>query len=104
LVDVGGHNILEPAQSGKAILFGPYMTNLKAVAEEFKVKGAAIEVADGDALAAALAILLSDEAKRIAMGRQALAASVNGDAAVKNNYALAARYLLDSRAAAAPVN
>ena len=104
LVDVGGHNILEPAQSGKAILFGPYMTNLKAVAEEFKVKGAAIEVADGDALAAALAILLSDEAKRIAMGRQALAASVNGDAAVKNNYALAARYLSDSRAAAAPVN
>ena len=104
LVDVGGHNILEPAQSGKAILFGPYMTNLKAVAEEFKVKGAAIEVADGDALGAALAILLSDEAKRIAMGRQALAASVNGNAAVKNNYALAARYLSDSRAAAAPVN
>ena len=44
-----------------------------------------------------------DEEKRLAMGRQALAASANGDAAVKNNYALAARYLSDSRDAAAPV-
>lgn len=103
LVDVGGHNILEPAQSGKAILFGPYMTNLKAVAEEFKAKGAAIEVADGDALGAAVELLLSDEEKRLAMGRQALAAAANGDAAVKNNYALVARYLSDSRDAIAPV-
>lgn len=103
LFDFGGHNILEPAQSGKAILFGPYMTNLKAVAEEFKAKGAAVEVADGQALCAALARLLSDDELRIAMGREALAASSNDDTAVKNNYALAARYLCDSGGAAAPV-
>jgi len=102
LVDVGGHNILEPARTGKAILFGPYMTNVQAVAEELKAKGAAVEVADGDALRGALAHLLADDRKRTAMGLRALAASLNGDAAVKNNYALAARYLPDPRRALAP--
>ena len=103
LVDVGGHNILEPARSGKAILFGPYMANLKAVAEEFKAKGAAVEVADGHALSAALANLLSDDSTRLGMGRLALAASANGDTAVKRNYALAARYLSDSLESAARI-
>jgi 3-deoxy-D-manno-octulosonic-acid transferase len=79
------------------------MANVKAVAEEFKAKGAAFEVADGHALCAALANLLADEEKRIAMGRQALSASVNEDVAVRNNYALAARYLSDSRGATAHV-
>ena len=102
LVDFGGHNILEPARLGKAILFGPYMTNLQALAEEFIAKGAAVEVADGKALAGVLARLLSDEGRRIAMGRQALEASLNGDSAVKNNYALAARFLSDSAGAVAP--
>ena len=104
LVDVGGHNILEPARAGKVILFGPYMSNVKAVAEEFKAKGAAIEVADGHALCTALAKLLADEDKRIAMGQQALTVSVNGDVAVENNYALAARYLSDSRGATVQVS
>ncbi len=93
LIDAGGHNILEPARLGKAILFGPYMSNLRAVAGEFKAKGAAVEVADGRALSDGLARLLADEAERIAIGQRARAASLNGDAAVARNYALAARYL-----------
>jgi 3-deoxy-D-manno-octulosonic-acid transferase len=103
LVDVGGHNILEPARAGKAILFGPYMANMQAVAEAFKAQGAAVEVADGAALSAALANLLSDHAKRIAMGRLALEAAANGDGAMQRNYALAARYLSDSLVSATPV-
>jgi 3-deoxy-D-manno-octulosonic-acid transferase len=102
LVDVGGHNILEPARFGKAILFGPHMTSLQAVAERFKAQGAAVEVADGQALGAAMNRLLSDDGERSAMGRRALAASVSGDAAVKNNYDLAARYLADLPDTAAP--
>jgi 3-deoxy-D-manno-octulosonic-acid transferase len=102
LVDFGGHNILEPARAGKAILFGPYMTNLKALAEEFKAKGAAVEVADGKALCGVLTGLLSDEQRQFAMGRQALAASTSGDAAVKNSYALAARFMSDAQGPLAP--
>ncbi len=103
LVDVGGHNILEPARLGKAILFGPHMDNVRTVAEEFKHKGAAVEVVDCDALLRVLNRLLSDDAERAAMGRRALAALSNGDEAVRNNYALAARYLPPSRPAPASV-
>ena len=80
---------------GKAILFGPHMSNVERVAAEFIAKGAAIEVTDGAGLRGTLAKLLADDEKRIAMGRQALAISLNADAAVANNYALAARYLSD---------
>lgn len=98
LVDVGGHNILEPARAGKAILFGPHMSNVAALAEQFRASGAAMEVADGAALTAALAELLADEAKRLAMGRRALTASAQGGGAIELNYNLAARYLTDSSA------
>jgi len=103
LVDIGGHNILEPARAGRAIVFGPYMTNLPALAGEFKAKGAAMEVADGAALSAALANLLSDDDKRLSMGRLALTVSLQGEAAVKRNYALAARYLSDGLESATAV-
>jgi 3-deoxy-D-manno-octulosonic-acid transferase len=79
------------------------MANMQAVAEAFKAQGAAVEVADGAALSAALANLLSDHAKRIAMGRLALEAAANGDGAMQRNYALAARYLSDSLVSATPV-
>lgn len=98
LVDVGGHNILEPARAGKAILFGPHMSNVAALAEQFKAAGAALEVADGAALTTALAELLADDVKRLAMGRRALAASAQDDGAIERNYNLAARYLADSPA------
>ena len=93
LVDVGGHNILEPARLGKAVVFGPYMSNFLALAAEFKAQGAAREVADRVGLTAALAQLLADDTARLAMGRLALAASAHGDGAVQRNHALAARYL-----------
>ena len=41
LVDQGGHNILEPAVHGKAIVFGPYMQNFKEIADEFLANHAA---------------------------------------------------------------
>ena len=41
LVDIGGHNVLEPARFQKPVLFGPYMSNFKSIAEEMKQSGAA---------------------------------------------------------------
>ena len=35
LVDQGGHNILEPAVHGKAIMFGPHMENFAEIADAF---------------------------------------------------------------------
>ncbi|MDX1390703.1 MAG: 3-deoxy-D-manno-octulosonic acid transferase, partial [Acidobacteriota bacterium] len=45
LVPAGGHNILEPAVFGKAIVFGPYMDNFREIASLFIDRGAAVQVA-----------------------------------------------------------
>src|SRR5581483_7005339 len=44
LVEHGGHNILEPAIFGKAIVFGPYMQNFREIADTFVANGAAAQV------------------------------------------------------------
>ena len=46
LVDQGGHNILEPAVHGKAIVFGPHMENFAEIADAFLRNQAAVQVAD----------------------------------------------------------
>ncbi len=45
LVDMGGHNILEPAVLGKAIVFGPFMQNFREIADAFLGNEAAVQVA-----------------------------------------------------------
>ena len=47
LVDQGGHNILEPAVFGKAIVFGPYMQNFAEIARTFVENDAAIQIRSG---------------------------------------------------------
>ncbi len=93
LVDVGGHNVLEPACLRKPILFGPFMTNFKAVAEELKERGAAIEVRGAADLARALVDLLLDADKRRRMGESALQVVGANQNAFAGNLQLAERYL-----------
>ncbi len=46
LVNIGGHNILEPAALGKTIFFGPYMRNFQTIATLFLQRNAALQVND----------------------------------------------------------
>ncbi|HVJ53760.1 MAG TPA: 3-deoxy-D-manno-octulosonic acid transferase [Aliidongia sp.] len=67
----GGHNPLEAAQLGRAILFGPDTVNCAASAAALEAAGGARRVTDADDLAKVLAALLADPAACAAMGMAA---------------------------------
>lgn len=60
LVPVGGHNMLEPAALGVPVLTGPQRFNFSDISEALLAAGAAREVADAEALAAAVVQWLGD--------------------------------------------
>lgn len=59
----GGHNPIEPAQLGCAILYGPHMANFAAVDQSLRDAGGALRVRDERALLAALDDLLNNPAR-----------------------------------------
>jgi tetraacyldisaccharide 4'-kinase len=67
----GGHNILEPAFFGRAVVVGPHMENFPEIAAEFRRAGACVEVASAEELAGTLMRLLEDKALREELGRRA---------------------------------
>lgn len=78
--DVGGHNPLEAAALGRPIVLGPNTQNIRALETMLVEAGAAIVLANGQALAETLRQLLSDQARRTRMGEagKALVASRRG--------------------------
>ena len=68
LVPIGGHNLLEPAALGIAVLTGPYYSNGKDVARLLLARGAGLLVNDARELASAVRRLLADPAERARAG------------------------------------
>lgn len=64
LVDAGGHNPLEPARLGAAILFGPHFQNFNEVCDGLRAAGGAYSTQDAEDLARAIWALLDDDALR----------------------------------------
>ncbi len=79
LVPRGGHNVLEPAAAGTAVVFGPSVDATRAAAERLLVGGAAFQVRDREELAAALARLVTDRALAEGMGERARALAGGDD-------------------------
>ena len=99
LVPAGGHNPIEPAAFGKAIVFGPHMENFADIAGLFVARGAAWQLGSPDELDGALGALLSDAGRRASLGAAARALVDDQRGAGRRTLAVIAELL---RPAAAP--
>lgn len=72
LTAAGGQNPIEPGAAGKAMVFGPNMQNFTDIARNFVARKAAIQVNNATELETAVAELLADENRRLALGASAL--------------------------------
>jgi 3-deoxy-D-manno-octulosonic-acid transferase len=68
LVDIGGHNVLEPAAFGLPVVFGPHMHNFAAIGELLLTADAARQVRDTDGLADVVLRWLGDASERTRVG------------------------------------
>ena len=68
LVEVGGHNLLEPAALGLPVLAGPHNFNSADIAKTLVERGAAFIVNDARELAAKVSVLLSSPEDRVRIG------------------------------------
>lgn len=75
LAGMGGHNPIEPAQLGAAIVLGPSMRNFEEIAQAFATQRAALKLASNEELCQTIDFLLSDanERQRLAQAAQNLA-------------------------------
>jgi 3-deoxy-D-manno-octulosonic-acid transferase len=71
LVDLCGHNPLEPAAFSKPIIFGQYMSNFVHISQMLVDSGGAVQVENTNSLYETIAKILSDSEKAHNMGRKA---------------------------------
>jgi 3-deoxy-D-manno-octulosonic-acid transferase len=71
LVPAGGHNVLEPAVAGRAVVVGPHMENFQEIADELRGAGAMVQVQRAGDLGPAVARLLESASERERLGARA---------------------------------
>ncbi len=81
LVPHGGHNLLEPAALGRAIITGTHYCNFNGIVRQFIYAKAAIEVTDIHSLAITVIDLLQNSPKRAEMGKTSLRLIINSQGA-----------------------
>lgn len=97
LVPIGGHNLLEPAAAGRALLVGPHLDNCRAEADLLDGSGGLVIVADGPGLARAVTELLGDAERCRTLGECAQRAAASLRGAAEADVALLAQHgLLDA--------
>ena len=88
LQPIGGHNLLEPAATGTAILSGPHLHNFADIARRLREADAMRVVEDADGLAAALLALFDDAPRRARMAANAAQLLEDGRGALARTLAL----------------
>jgi 3-deoxy-D-manno-octulosonic-acid transferase len=101
LVPRGGHNIVEPAACGSAVLVGPHTAHCQEEARSLVEAGCARVVRSGEEFSQEVTSLLQDRAEAARRGRQGLAVAAELGAAA-DRIALRLLALLGSEGAASP--
>ena len=73
LVPTGGHNVLEAAVCGKAVVVGPHMENFREIATEFRDEGALVQIDSPERLGPETLALIQDTERRERIGGRARA-------------------------------
>lgn len=89
----GGHNMLEPAALGKAVLFGSYTANFEEEARLLLEGGGALRVRDAEELKRGIVELLRSESRRNELGARARQVVLDNRGATMRNVALLKRVL-----------
>ena len=93
LVEVGGHNLLEPARLGKPILLGPHTENVAELANSMIHGGGALQVRRQDEVVHQLECLLADHAYAGRVGSRAQALATSHGEVLADSMALVGRVL-----------
>jgi 3-deoxy-D-manno-octulosonic-acid transferase len=97
LVPIGGHNMLEPAQRRKPVLFGPDTSNFREAADRLLAAGGAVVVKDEEELAREVLRLCERAERRREMGEAAFGAAAGQEGALRETMALIDRHLVGGR-------
>ena len=93
LVPAGGHNLLEPAVFGKAIVVGPHMDNFAEITSQFVAQKAVVQVRDNTEFEIELVDLVRDRGRRERLGNAARELLGSGRGATKRTMTIAAGLL-----------
>ncbi len=85
LVPIGGHNLLEPAQWGRPVMFGSYVDHCQEIARQLLLAGGAVQIHEPKDLGSHLLHLLENFAEVEQMGRKALLVVEQNRGVVKKN-------------------
>jgi 3-deoxy-D-manno-octulosonic-acid transferase len=96
-----GHNPIEPAKIGSAILSGPHVASFADLYRDFFAAGAARKIEDARAMAEAVRMLWSDETAHAAQVAAARTLAANGGAAMSRTIEALLALLEQGRAHAA---
>jgi 3-deoxy-D-manno-octulosonic-acid transferase len=93
LVEVGGHNVLEPAAVGTPVIVGPHTANAADATQRLLDAGGAMRVSSADSLALAFEHVVAEPGVARAMGERAQAAARAGQGALDRHLKILAARL-----------
>jgi 3-deoxy-D-manno-octulosonic-acid transferase len=99
----GGQNPIEPAALGKPIVFGPNMQNFLTISEAFVKQNGGVQVKDAAELEKVVGDLLSDEARRAELGRNAVKVVKANLGAIERTVEMIVKHLEGGELYVAPV-